>query len=120
MLRHVSEDSVAPYRLAAPLPPDPFAPSWAGLRRRRLAVWVLWLSFLPVMATAGFFLRGRPLTYVFWPLALTCLIARLAAILFPCPRCGGSFGYKPFESRRWTLPRQCLHCGIAIGTPAKP
>jgi hypothetical protein len=120
MLHGVDELSAAPYRAAPPLPPDPYVAAWADLRRRRMVALALFLLFLPAMAIATCFLRGRQLTDVFWPLAMICLIARLRATLFPCPRCGGSFGFKPFTRSRAILQRNCLHCGIAVGTPAPP
>jgi hypothetical protein len=122
MLARVKGDASAPYRVAPPLPPDPYLIAWEQLRRRRLAAFVLFLSVLPV-GVISFGVMGKPYgPYVLVPFIAANLVAGLRVRLFRCPKCGDFFTSKDWAGlafgRRYLRQMNCLHCGIAVDTPA--
>ena len=51
------------------------------------------------------------------PFMAVIAFTHLRATLFRCPKCRQFFGWKPFSSKGGPWQSQCIHCGIAIGTP---
>src|SRR5262245_37386139 len=111
-----------PYRRPAerpPGPPDPYLLAWRSLRRRRWAFALSFLSWLPV-GIAALRVLGDGAFLVLLVLMALGFATSLWFCLFPCPHCGEVFGarsvvgpWSPFIVFR----RNCLHCGIGIGTP---
>ena len=110
-----------PYREATLRPTDPYRVASTKYRRRRLWMWVVFLS-LPAVAW-GFPSMVRKLTgasadaaFLLYtvPVSLTAfaLVITLAGVggAFACPRCGSRWGRRsnPLSSR-------CLACIIEIG-----
>jgi hypothetical protein len=110
MLACVNENASDPYRVAPPQPPDPYLAAWADLRRRRIAARVSAASSL--LGCAFAFRLPIQLVYVVLVVMAAALVATFRHTTFPCPRCSEFFS--PWRRS----PTRCVHCGIAVGTPA--
>jgi hypothetical protein len=105
--------SEQPYRAPVPVPLDPYAASWADLKRRRLWVvgGVVWLVVAVLMSSRP---KGHPsLTTVVMTFALIAL--SMWAERFRCPRCAERFCRKGWFFHNG-FTRHCLHCGLKVGT----
>lgn len=78
-------------------------------------MWVSLLSWIPVGAICAASIRERAV-YVMLPLMAVIAVVHFRANLFRCPKCRRFFAVKGFTSRRGPWSRQCVHCGIVIGT----
>ncbi len=83
-----------------------------NIRRRRNAVWILWVLFIPVMFSIGELFGDKALTYSA-PLYFVLYVAaglRMNAVR--CPRCGELFhlGLSPWLAFRG----RCWHCRLAL------
>jgi hypothetical protein len=113
-----------PYRIPEPKPPappvpDPYMRAWQRLRMWRtlsLLGMVLWLGIMFIAAP----LLERWCIPLAWPVMVLLAISSCGATWFACPRCGECFGSQHwFWGPHWPslyFRRNCLHCGIAIGT----
>jgi hypothetical protein len=107
----------APYRLPAPRPPrppDPYLLAW-----RRLLVLRKLLS-----ASCGLiFAVGLISTYfntaygILLPLMVIHSAVWCRETFFHCPRCGELFGFVRVGSLEAHSDRECVNCGIVVGTP---
>jgi hypothetical protein len=97
---------------------DPYLRAWRDLRHRRLASFLTLLAFLPLVATAGRLLGAYATCAV--TATLGCfVIAYVWVTLFACPQCEKYFAFNFFGFGLGPLQRDCLHCGIEVGTPQK-
>jgi predicted RNA-binding Zn-ribbon protein involved in translation (DUF1610 family) len=110
--------AATPYRVASPLPPDPYLVAWAKLRLREVDSRYTRVVF-GVVFGAFCLITGCTNTS---PVVLGMMLFPLAALMrarmlrFPCPRCGRAFvGW----GREFSADLECRHCGVKFGTPAK-
>lgn len=111
-----------------PVPPGPtavaptYAAAWQDFRRRRRAVWIIWLTYLPgAGGVAALGQRvvgsGTPgiVVAVMWMAAFLASGLRVGA--FRCPRCGERFTSRGGPLFRVNNPftGKCLHCGVRVG-----
>jgi hypothetical protein len=96
---------------------DPYAYRWRELRRRQLRVLGMAAACLVASAIGVYWL---PSTITRWGLIMLAIAATTPFVFalrsYPCPRCKKSFFERSHEERLDFFTKQCLHCGIAIGT----
>jgi hypothetical protein len=110
------------YRVPAPkppVPPDPYLLAWASLRRRRVTMWISFLTWLPVAGVATRLLGDLALLIVL-PHVATFIVSTFIATYFRCPHCRELFAKKSaFEisTPNELAVRGCVNCDIRVGTP---
>jgi hypothetical protein len=100
---------------------DAYLRAWASLRRTRRTIWIVFLAW-PLAVAIGIkilhLLTDAPenqiAPFVAIPVGLMAFIL-IATFSFTCPRCGKEFYRK--NSYRNPLSKQCLNCGLRVGTP---
>ena len=96
---------------------DPYAYRWRELRRRQVRVLGVAAACLVASAIGVYWL---PSTITRWGLIMLAVAATTPFVFalrwYPCPRCKRSFFERSHEERLDFFAKQCLHCGIAIGT----
>ncbi len=106
-----------PYRAPMTVEPDPYVVLWAKLRRRRrmlvraASVASIAVTILGTMTIGVLALLVVPLLIPLWALVWA------QASRFPCPHCGETFGPRDGWLLGRGLHRNCVRCGIEIGTP---
>jgi hypothetical protein len=106
----------SPSEPSGPESTDPYLRAWRDLRHRRAASWVMFLAFVPLVATAGRLLGDRAIAAV--TAALICFLAAYVwTTLFSCPKCDRYFAFHMTSCGFGPLQRDCMHCGIEVGTP---
>jgi predicted RNA-binding Zn-ribbon protein involved in translation (DUF1610 family) len=113
----MSTDQKRPTAVAS----DTYMIAWASLRRRRRTVLILFFTW-PLAVGVGIkllhFLTEAPenqlAPFVAIPVVLVVFVF-IATFSFACPRCGKEF-YR-MNSYRNPFSKECLNCGIRIGTP---
>jgi hypothetical protein len=102
----------------------PYSAAWLGYRRWSRAFWIMFVSYLPVLAFIGRALgparSGGPIILcaaALWLVAFA--IIGYEKSNFRCPRCGELFFCK-FDNRPWRMSwqrnpfaRHCMHCGLS-------
>lgn len=120
MSRYDRPVSDSPYRVPVPRPPDQYLVAWRDLRRRRTAALPSFLLCLPIYAITSGVVTG-PATCLKLPLVAIIIAAFVHSYRFRCPRCARAFLLRPWSldprAHSRDSQRQCIHCGIAIGTP---
>jgi hypothetical protein len=97
---------------------DPYAYRWRELRRRQTRV--LCAAAVSLMASAvGVCLLPSHITrFGVLLVAVVAMIPFVSALgVYPCPRCKKPFFERSDEDRIDYFARQCVHCGLMIGTP---
>jgi hypothetical protein len=106
----------SPYALDDTHSTDPYLRAWRDLRQRRLASWVTFVAFVPLIATATHLLGDHATAAV--TATLVCfVVAYVWTTLFSCPKCDKYFAFHMTSCGFGPLQRDCLHCGIEVGTP---
>jgi DNA-directed RNA polymerase subunit RPC12/RpoP len=110
--------SESPYRASPPAEVDAYLLAWADLRKRRIRMWIAFLSWVPVGGGLSV-LAERLLPFnlgllVALPLMTLVVGLSIHAALFRCPRCGERF--QVGRSLKDPKGRRCMNCGIRIGT----
>jgi hypothetical protein len=113
--------SDSPYRLndspsTNPGSTDPYLSAWRDLRHRRVASVVLFAAFVPLIATATRWLGDHATAAVVATLACF-VVAYVWTTMFSCPSCEKYFAFHMTSCGFGPLQRDCLHCGIEVGTP---
>jgi len=82
--------------------PGPYAQAWKQYKRRRLALWLVFLSYLPGMVFLTWVLTklhlGDDLEYLFLLWAGAFMLASARLISWRCLRCG------KFYHLKWIVP----------------
>jgi len=91
-----------------------YAEAWYRLRLVRWILALVFLTYLPGMATLALRFPSVPGAYFFFGWAAVLLVATVTLATLRCPRCGKSFA----SSLTWNNPftSKCLHCGIRAGS----
>jgi uncharacterized membrane protein YfcA len=96
---------------------NPYAYRWRELRRRQVRVLCMAAACLVASAIGVYWL---PSTITRWGLIMLAVAATTPFVFalrsYPCPRCKKAFFERSDEERLDFLAKQCVHCGIAIGT----
>jgi hypothetical protein len=107
----------------SPQADGPYSAAWRRYRLWSWAFWIVFVSYLPAMASLNRVLRPmRDSGNVIFFAALLWMVA--FAVIgyqksnFECPRCGELF-FRKFDDRRWRrdwlhnpFARRCMHCGL--------
>jgi hypothetical protein len=96
---------------------DPYAYRWRELRRRQERL--LYAAAVCLIASGiGVSLLPSNITrfgvVIVTVLAMIPFVSALGA--YPCPRCKKPFFERPRDEHADYFARQCLHCGLMIGT----
>jgi hypothetical protein len=106
-----------PYRVAPPVPPDPYLVAWSKLRRRQRAAQLTIAGWIPVWFVCAAVphhsaaMAALPMAFA---LVATVLGTQLRVTRFRCPGC-----HRPFVwSRPFKNDLRCWHCNLKFGTPS--
>jgi hypothetical protein len=111
-----------PYRESAAPPRVTYQPIWRIYRNRGLTNSLLLASWMP--GGGCLLMLGG---WLFGPYGFLCLLPLFAAVMVagfrlvhtPCPRCERPL-HRPNGSSRKGLSKECVHCGLPIGSPDPP
>ncbi len=96
---------------------DPYAYRWRELRRRQVRALCVAASCLVASVIGLYWLPSIITRFGLVTLAVAATTPFVLALLsYPCPRCKKSFFEQPQGELVDFLAKQCLHCGIAVGT----
>jgi hypothetical protein len=97
--------------------PDPYAYRWRELRRRQARVLYAATVFLTASAVGVCLLPSSITRYGIVIAAVVAMVPFVSALgSYPCPRCKKPFFERPRDELVNYFARQCLHCGLMIGT----
>jgi hypothetical protein len=97
---------------------DPYASRWRELRRRQVRAQVAAATCL-VVSAVGVFLLPSTITRLGLVILTVGMVAPFVFALgsYICPRCKRPFFDGSHREQLNLFAKQCIHCGIAVGTP---